>query len=203
MFSKKTKDTKKKKRSAVVTIGTFIEKNTTITGDILSTSSIKIDGKVSGNISTVADCFIGESGLIAGDIRAKDVVNSGCVRGNIDANETITLSSTGRIDGDIKTTGFIVDIGSHFSGKCTIIDGDKAVNVGESLPENIALTEGAPKKEEAKVKKPGRMKMLAARTKKVMRKDKPVDNSPSAPEPKFEAVVSTTSDTGEMVEIGN
>ncbi len=105
-----------------VKISTFWAKDTKIAGDVFAEENMKIDGSITGNVFSAGDVIVGETAVITGNVSGKEVVVSGSIIGDIKADETVTLTSKGKIEGNVQTTGFVVDIGSYFSGNCTIVD---------------------------------------------------------------------------------
>lgn len=101
---------------------TLVGANSEITGDITSTGIIRIDGKVTGNISVQGDLFVGEKAYIKGDITANNVQIAGNLDGNIFSSGVLKLLSTSKIAGDIQVKSFVCEEGSSFEGTCKMID---------------------------------------------------------------------------------
>ncbi|MDR1102026.1 MAG: polymer-forming cytoskeletal protein [Clostridiales bacterium] len=134
------KKNKAKRSSNLIKIGTFLDASTKITGDIATTSNLKVDGAVDGNLLSSCDIVIGETAVIRGNVHAGDVVVSGSVQGDISARSTLTLTEKGKIEGNIRATGFIVDIGSQFQGSCTIID-ENPQNAAQTTTYTLPVSE--------------------------------------------------------------
>ncbi|MCD6419963.1 MAG: polymer-forming cytoskeletal protein, partial [Synergistetes bacterium] len=75
---------------------TVIGNNTIIKGEIDSTGTVRIDGRVEGKIKTDGDVIIGGDGEVKADIFSKNVVIGGKVEGNIEAKDRLEVSSTGK-----------------------------------------------------------------------------------------------------------
>jgi cytoskeletal protein CcmA (bactofilin family) len=114
MFSKKT--------SFREVFDTVVGENTNLEGNITSEGSVRIDGKVKGNINTSGDIFIGNEAHVIGNIVANNVQLSGTIEGNIQITGLLKILSTGRIYGDIQVENFVSDEGAVFQGKCMMID---------------------------------------------------------------------------------
>jgi len=68
---------------------TLVSAGTSFKGDISSTSDLRIDGKVVGNIQSTARVVIGANGEVEGDITGNQADIVGKVSGNIRAKELL------------------------------------------------------------------------------------------------------------------
>lgn len=91
-----------------------------ISGDIESAGSIRIDGKVTGNITTEANLIISESSVVKGDIKCANADIYGKCDGNAFATGTVNLYEKGTLTGDLKAKGFSSAEGASFRGSCEI-----------------------------------------------------------------------------------
>lgn len=96
----------------------LIGSGTEITGDIMSNSDIRVDGSVSGNLTTKGKLVVGESGRIKGEVNCKNADVSGKVEGKINVTELLALKPTSLIQGDIATHRLAIEPGSVFTGNC-------------------------------------------------------------------------------------
>ncbi|CAA6811328.1 MAG: Unknown protein [uncultured Sulfurovum sp.] len=78
---------------------TEISKNITVEGNISGTDSIKIEGKLIGNIE-VNNVTIGKNGSVKGTIRAQKISIAGRVEGEITCND-LNISQTGYVSNKI------------------------------------------------------------------------------------------------------
>jgi len=114
---------KDKKRSKIETI---IGAGTELEGNIHTNESVRIDGKVRGEIR--ADCvIIGEQGSILGNVSANEVSVGGRVKGDISSSTLLDLHPSGQILGDIRTSKLIVADGATFEGNCQMVKTDGQV----------------------------------------------------------------------------
>ncbi len=102
----------------------LIGQGTEITGDILCNGDLRIDGNLSGNITSRGKIVIGETGKIKGEIACKNSDISGTVEGKITVDELLSLKSQARINGDITTSKLAIEPGSRFTGYCKMVEGD-------------------------------------------------------------------------------
>lgn len=95
---------------------TLIGRESVFEGSIKSNASIRIEGKIHGDIECAGDCIVGEEGMAYSNIRARNVSIAGKVEGNIIASEKLTILSTGELHGNISTNGLMIEEGGRFSG---------------------------------------------------------------------------------------
>ncbi|WP_046005645.1 bactofilin family protein [Pseudoalteromonas rubra] len=93
----------------------LISPDTEITGNIQCDGELQIDGKVTGDLN-VAQLIIGESGLVEGNIIAKQVQVRGQVQGGINA-DSVTLEPSARVTGDIEHDTLSIQAGAHIQGQ--------------------------------------------------------------------------------------
>lgn len=124
----------KKQKNDTIKIGTYFDADTEIHGDVYAKRSVKVDGNIRGDLHTLFDVVIGDDSVIEGDVTGRDIIVHGRIKGNVKASETITLTNNGVIEGDLTGTGLIVDIGSEYKGKCTIVRKNEGAPQG---PEKI------------------------------------------------------------------
>jgi cytoskeletal protein CcmA (bactofilin family) len=99
---------------------TLIGPGTTVHGDLLLIDSVRIDGKVIGNVQTSqgnrATVAIGPKGEVFGHISAFRVIVAGKVEGNITALERVELSHDCMVQGDISYSSINVQHGARLQG---------------------------------------------------------------------------------------
>ena len=119
----------RKLTSASTKIDTLIGASTTITGNIDSTGTVRIDGTYTGDIVTISDVIIGKGAYVKGNIKATSVIISGTVEGNIRCTGFLELLPTATLTGDIEVANFSIENGSTFNGRCnTYTDDIKKLN---------------------------------------------------------------------------
>jgi len=91
-------------------ISTLIGYGYEITGEINGTSIIRIDGKVTGNVTTEGGLILGDKGIITGNIKTKSAIIYGTVTGNVQAMQ-LEIKKTGVVNGDIKTETLEIELG--------------------------------------------------------------------------------------------
>ena len=104
----------------------LIGQGTEITGDIICSGDLRIDGILSGNITSKGKVVVGETGKIRGEINCKNSDISGVIEGKVTVVELLSLKTTARVIGDITTSKLAIEPGSKFTGYCNMTnDGEK------------------------------------------------------------------------------
>jgi cytoskeletal protein CcmA (bactofilin family) len=110
-----------KKERKVDSISTFLGADSTFEGAIEFQGTIRVDGKVSGKISSKGGTLIvGEKASIDADVSVSVAVVMGEVNGTIDARDRIEVYPPGRIGGDIQAPVISVQPGGIFNGSCAM-----------------------------------------------------------------------------------
>lgn len=109
---------------------TLIGRHSEIQGCLKLQESVRIDGKVVGNIEAPKDLaisvVIGPSGEVQGDVLASRIIVAGKVAGNIHAFERVELMASALVQGDIKYASMAVEHGAKLLGLLLQVDGSDA-----------------------------------------------------------------------------
>jgi cytoskeletal protein CcmA (bactofilin family) len=99
---------------------TLIGRTTQIYGRLVLVDSVRIDGKVVGNIETAKESkvtvAIGASGEVSGDVTAHRVMVAGTVAGHIHAAERVEFQKDSVVQGDVTYGSISVEHGAKLSG---------------------------------------------------------------------------------------
>ncbi|HLI85043.1 MAG TPA: polymer-forming cytoskeletal protein [Bryobacteraceae bacterium] len=107
-----------------------------IKGEIRTREELFVNGEVEGLLESHSLLTVGANGKVKANIKAREVVVYGSVRGNVDVAEKIAIRDNGSVIGDIKTSGISIDDGAYFKGSIDISRPEpksmpKAVKVAE------------------------------------------------------------------------
>jgi cytoskeletal protein CcmA (bactofilin family) len=91
-----------------------------IKGEIRSDEELMVDGEVEGIVESGSLLTIGRNGKVRANIKAREVVIFGSVKGNIEVVEKLAIRDQGSLVGDIKTAGISIDDGAYFKGSIDI-----------------------------------------------------------------------------------
>jgi len=101
-------------------IKAFLGEGTDFKGVLAFEGTVRIDGKLEGEIITNDTLIIGERAVVNAEINVGCVAISGKVTGNITAKERIDIHSTGEVYGDIQTPVLTIEEGVIFQGNCNM-----------------------------------------------------------------------------------
>jgi cytoskeletal protein CcmA (bactofilin family) len=98
-------------------IETTVGRTVSLQGVLKAEGSIRIDGVFEGEIETVANVIIGREAKVLANIKARNVLVAGRVKGNITAYERLEIVSTGGVLGDIDVGHIFIEEGGFFQGQ--------------------------------------------------------------------------------------
>ncbi len=101
----------------------LVAKSTSVKGDIITESDIRVDGSLTGNLKTGGRLIIGQGGAINGEVVCKAAEIEGSLTGKIDVQELLSLKATAKYEGEIKTAKLLIEPGAVFSGTCSMKQG--------------------------------------------------------------------------------
>ncbi len=104
-------------KSVAGELSTVIGPDAEFEGRLKVKYSVRIDGKMTGEIISNELVTVGPDGGIEGDIIAKDVVIGGRVTGKVQSSGKVVLEETAILTGDLKTVRLVVEEGALFNGR--------------------------------------------------------------------------------------
>jgi cytoskeletal protein CcmA (bactofilin family) len=91
-----------------------------LTGDLVSTGDVRVDGRLNGSIKTDGRLVLGESGIIEGQVNCKTAIISGELKATIKSEDLLTLKATAKLSGEIIAGQLAIEPGAIFTGKCSM-----------------------------------------------------------------------------------
>jgi cytoskeletal protein CcmA (bactofilin family) len=115
-------------------VETVVGPSVNVEGDFASEGNIIVKGTVSGSVSTSRFLLVEEGAKIVANVRAGSAKISGEIRGNIKARESLELTSTAKISGDIEAKILIIEAGALLYGKVVMpgVEGVEAKTIRSS-----------------------------------------------------------------------
>lgn len=102
------KSKKNPKTNDKITSATIITSCMEVTGNLHGSDTVHIDGKVVGDIIVSNTLVIGKSGIVHGEVKAKNAIINGKLEGSIIC-ETLEVMETGEISNQIQADTMILD----------------------------------------------------------------------------------------------
>ncbi|MCW3118795.1 MAG: hypothetical protein JWM28_2877 [Chitinophagaceae bacterium] len=131
MFNSKSKPEMSYEKSNGANGATLISTGTTLKGDIISNSDLRIDGTVVGNIRGNAKIIIGSSGVVEGDIEGNQADITGKVTGNLKIKDLLQLRGECNVTGNVNAGKLQIEPTATFNGQCHMGSVSPASNVFE------------------------------------------------------------------------
>jgi len=108
----------------VVTQGTehnTLAFGTKVVGQIQAESNFRMDGSVEGTITCKGKVIIGTKGLIEGSLTCASAEIIGSFKGKIIVSDILSLKSTAKVEGEIKTKILSIEPNAVFTGTCNMV----------------------------------------------------------------------------------
>lgn len=102
---------------AVAEINTLLGRGSEFEGKLTFEGTVRIDGKLSGEIFSDDVLVIGEGAEVHAEIDIGEIIIQGTVIGNIRAKRGIEIHAPGRVRGDISTPALQIARGAVFEGR--------------------------------------------------------------------------------------
>jgi len=126
------------KAEIVGEINTLLGKGSEFEGKLTFEGTVRVDGKVSGEIFSDDVLVVGEGAEVHAQVEIGEIIVQGTVVGNIKAKRAVEIHAPGKVRGDITTPSLQIDKGVIFEGKC-FMEG-----VAESPRQKVLLPPPAP-----------------------------------------------------------
>jgi cytoskeletal protein CcmA (bactofilin family) len=99
-------------------INTLLGRGSEFEGKLTFEGTVRIDGKLSGEIFSDDVLVVGEGAEISAEIEVGVIIVEGNVNGNIRAKKAVELHAPARVKGNIETPALYIDKGVIFEGHC-------------------------------------------------------------------------------------
>lgn len=126
-------DKRSTREAAPIVAETVLSNQIKLEGRLQSTSNIRFDGEMNGDLSTEGDLSVGEGGRVKGNVTGRNVVVGGSIQGNVNTTGRLEILATGKVFGDIVVGSLIIDEGGILRGKSAVHSDESAaatVSVG-------------------------------------------------------------------------
>lgn len=115
MFKEKNPSSYEKQISSSATL---ISSGTTLKGDVISESDLRIDGTIKGNVKCSSKIIIGATGFVEGNIEGVQADVNGKVHGHIIVKDLLQLKGESKVNGNIKAGKLQIEPTATFNGQC-------------------------------------------------------------------------------------
>ena len=143
MFSKRKNSSSIK----MTQLSSLIADGVEITGDVVFSGGMRIDGRVKGNVigrshdaKAPALLVLSDKGQIEGSVRCGDAVINGAVIGDLEVEHLLELQSEARVSGTIRYRQLQMDVGATVQGHLLRVEAQpSAGNVVELAADKAPL----------------------------------------------------------------
>lgn len=115
---------------------TFLGKGAHFKGVVNFEGTVRIDGRLEGEIHTNGTLVVGENAVIKGIVTAGVLMMSGKINGTVTATDKLQLLKPGILVGDIRTPNISIEEGARFHGMCDM-GVEQSGNEYPELPANV------------------------------------------------------------------
>ena len=101
------------------TLSGFVGNGTTLTGEANFKGMLRVDGHLSGRVSSQdGTLIVSTGGQVDADVEVSVAQIYGTVVGNVTATKRIELGRVAKVTGDIQTPALVIEQGAVFEGSC-------------------------------------------------------------------------------------
>ena len=118
-------------------VTTLLGRGSEFEGKLSFEGTVRIDGKLTGEIFTDDVLIVGEGAEVKAEIHVGAIVIEGSVHGNIHAKRSVEIHTPGRVNGNISTPSLYIERGVLFDGNCQMESSASAAAAGQN-PRNIS-----------------------------------------------------------------
>ena len=119
--------------------GARLGRTLSVKGELSGNEELIVDGEFEGTMDLgESSLTVGPQGKVQADVRAREIVIEGTVRGNLRAADRLQISKSGNVVGDLVAARIIIEDGAYFKGSIDIQKPDeqkakRAEPAGESF----------------------------------------------------------------------
>jgi cytoskeletal protein CcmA (bactofilin family) len=121
-------DKRSAREAAPIVAETVLSNQIKLEGRLHSTSNIRFDGEMNGDLTTEGDLSVGEGGRVKGNVTGRNVVVGGSIQGNVNTTGRLEILATGKVFGDIVVGSLIIDEGGILRGKSAVHSDESAAS---------------------------------------------------------------------------
>ena len=126
------------------TLSGFVGSGTSVTGEATFKAMLRIDGHLSGRItSNTGMLVVGSGGQVDANIEVAVASIQGVVNGDIIAGQRVELGRAAKVNGNIQTPSLVIEQGAVFEGSCKMIQQKAAAEKAPKHKEDLLDTTAA------------------------------------------------------------
>lgn len=121
----------------------FLDAGCQVQGELRFEDTFRVDGKITGQVSSDGDLVVGERGEVEGRVEVGRLFVTGTLRGSVRARR-IEVTPGGRLLADIETPTLVIEDGGVFEGHCAMIrpaEAEAQSGTGKALSRPVAVSQ--------------------------------------------------------------
>ena len=95
---------------------TLLAKGVELKGEIKVEGTVRIDGRLDGDVHTKGEVIVGEDGVVKGAIFAGSLISSGRIKATVTATGRVQLLKTAILIGEVHCPAMSMEEGAKFQG---------------------------------------------------------------------------------------
>lgn len=101
--------------------GARLGRSLSLKGELTGNEELVVDGEFEGTMDLGdSSLTVGPQGRVQADVRAREIIIEGTVRGNLRASDRLQISKSGNVVGDLVAARIIIEDGAYFKGSIDI-----------------------------------------------------------------------------------
>lgn len=101
-------------------LDTVVGPETEVKGDVSVRGSMRLDGRVEGNVSVMDSLYMGKGAFVHGDVHCKEGVVAGKIEGNLVVQGALELQSGATVMGDVKCKSLVLAKDAFLDGRVSM-----------------------------------------------------------------------------------
>jgi len=100
------------------TLAPALDAQAEFTGVLTYRGSVRIDGRLEGEVRATGSLLVGEAGWIRGRVEVDELVVAGTLEGEIEARGRVELLPSARVRANVRTPRLVLAEGCVLNGRC-------------------------------------------------------------------------------------
>ncbi len=121
---------------------TQIESGTLVKGNLVGDEDVVLLGRIEGEVTLSETFYLEPSGVVVGDVTARQVVIGGTLVGKVIAHAAVTITESGRVIGYVRAPRIVVQDGAQIRADLTT-DGESPAARPAARGANLATPKSA------------------------------------------------------------
>lgn len=103
----------------------IVNKSAEVNGNFSSEGSLRVDGRIKGDVTTGGNVVLGVAAEITGQVKAANITIGGKIFGSVYATGKVILEKNSILKGDLFANILVVEEGAYFEGKSSMEKNEK------------------------------------------------------------------------------